>query len=140
MDIPCPADFPSPGKKEKQEQERECTWAPTADVLALDESSPATANFFAQYMADQVSVRASLPTRYPRSGITGVGGSTATGAGTAATRALGDQPRPKSGGPQLGSTKANGKIPAIRHSAPGVLKRSSFLLRPLVSENDLFGG
>ena len=88
----------------------------TATVHALDESSPCTANFLAQYMADHVSVRASMQMK----------------------------PRPKSGGHVYravtsSSPKAKGKIPAIRMSAPGIMKRSSFLQRPLVTADDLFG-
>lgn len=108
------------------------TWAPTADVLALDESSPSTANFLTQYMADQVSVRASLPIKY--NNTRGNGGYAGYGRSS-----NGMQSRPKSGGHQPVSTNP-GKIPAIRHSAPGVLKKSTFLQRPLVTENDLFGG
>lgn len=125
-------------KNTDHENAADRTWAPTADVLALDKSSPSTTNFLAQYMADQVSIRASLPAKYTsgangdvRGGYAGYGRST-----------NGMQSRPKSGGPQPVSTKPAkaGKIPAIRHSAPGVLKRSTFLQRPLVTENDLFGG
>lgn len=86
----------------------------TATVTALDEASPSTANFLAQYMADHVSVRASMQIK----------------------------PRPKSGSVAyraLTPRGNKGKIPAVRRSAPGVLKRSSFLQRPLVSEDDLFG-
>jgi len=118
----------------KNENAADRTWAPTADVLALNKSSPSTANFLTQYMADQVSVRASLPTKY----TSGAGGGYA-GYGRSSN---GMQSRPKSGGHRPVSTNPSkaGKISAIRHSAPGVLKRSTFLQRPLVSENDLFGG
>ena len=87
----------------------------TATVHALGSSSPTTANFIAQYMADQVSVRASM---HPHN----------------------QQQRPKSGGNQ-DTSKNSKKISdkKMRSSAPGVLKRSSFLQRPLVTENDLFG-
>jgi hypothetical protein len=126
----------------KDENNNENFWAPTADVLALDNSSPSTANFLTQYMADQVSVRASLPSRYQTAGgYAGYGRSGSSSAAAATATAM--QPRPKSGGAgghQPVSNKAKaGKIPAIRHSAPGVLKRSTFLQRPLVSDDLIYG-
>jgi hypothetical protein len=125
------------GENENYNENADCSWAPTADVLALDKSSPSTANFLTQYMADQVSVRASLPARY-HTAVGGGGGSGYAGYGRSSNANV--QPRPKSGGPQAVPTKPKaGKIPAIRHSAPGVLKRSTFLQRPLVSDDVLFG-
>jgi hypothetical protein len=106
------------GKAIEAEDSSEPSFTPmlvTASVAALDCASPTDANLVAQCMADGLTARASLP-----------------------ALPLGRQ-RP---GGQPGSAKAGSKSAALRHSAPAVpaKKRSSFLMRPLVSDRDVYPG
>ena len=90
----------------------------TAAVQALDTGSPTDASFVVNFMADGVTARASLPIFHP-SRRRHSGAKAAAVAGPDAPAAA-----------------------ALRHSAPAApaeRKRSSFLQRPLLRDNDVYG-